>query len=96
MGMITKTAEETKLQKALAFEFAKDYCQKNNLSLEKLKNQKIEIVRSVLFFAQPSDKNPDGLRNDMETLPIPTLIITMDGEDLKIEQTEHTKTYLAN
>lgn len=95
MGAVTKTYEEIKLQKALAFEVAKDYCKKNNLSLEKLKDQRIEIIKSTLFFSQSRNIQPDGLKNDLDTMPIPTLIITTDGDGLKIEQTEYTKKYLS-
>ena len=37
---------------------------------------------------------PDGLTNDMDTMPLPTLIITVDKGELVVRTTEHTDKYL--
>ena len=82
------------LQKTLALEYAKQYCAQRGLSNEKLKAQRLEFINGAAIFAQPSGVKPDGLLNDKETIPFPTLIIHLDGERLVVEQTEHTDKYL--
>ena len=88
-----KKAQE-KLQRAVILELVKDYCSKNGLSMDKLKNQSFYWIYDEAFFAQPSDAEPKGLTNDMETMPKPTLIIRLDNDALKIEETEYTRKYL--
>jgi len=90
-----KRKTEKELQKALAFEVAKDYCITNGLSLDKLNKQRFEIIYSSAVFAQPSDVIPNGLLNDFETRPKPTLIIENDDAGLVIKQTEYTREYLS-
>jgi len=90
-----KRKTEKELQKALAFEVAKEYCIANGLSLDKLIKQRFEIIYSSAIFAQPSDVIPNGLLNDLETQPKPTLIIKNDDTGLVIEQTEYTRKYLS-
>jgi hypothetical protein len=87
--------EQEKLQRAVVLEFVKDYCSDNGLSLEKLEKQQFYWVYGEAFFAQPSDVEPKGLTNDMDTMPKPTLVIKMGGDRPKIEQTEYTRQYLA-
>ena len=82
------------LQKAFAVEYAKQYCMQRGLSKDKLAKQRLEFVDGAAIFAQPSGVKPNGLMNDMATMPFPTLIITVDGERLKVETTEHTEKYL--
>ena len=91
----TMQKEQEKLQRAFALEYAKQYCADNELSWDKLKGQQFYSIYGEAFFAQPSDIEPKGLTNDMETMPKPTLIIKMSDEKLIIEQTEHTHKYLA-
>ena len=87
--------QEKELGKAMAFEIASSYCVKNNLSVKKLKDQRFEWIYDSAFFAQPSDVIPDGLRNDRETQPKPTLIITLVNGEIVIKETEYTRKYLA-
>lgn len=87
--------EQEKLQRAVVLEYVKDYCTDNGLSLDKLKQQQFYWIYGEAFFAQPSGVEPKGLTNDMDTMPMPTLIIKMDDDMLKIEQTEYTQKYLA-
>lgn len=82
------------LQKALATEYALSYCKKNRLSAQKLLSQRFDIVANHAIFSQPSNVKPNGLMNDMATMPSPTLIITFNGDKLDIETTEHTDKYL--
>lgn len=90
---MNKRKIENELQKALAIEFIKQYCIENNLSLEKLKKQRFELSYNECGFFQPSGVKPNGLLNDMETLPIPTLIIKHEDNQLLIEETEYTEKY---
>jgi len=90
-----KQKSEQSLQKALAFEIAKNYCRDNGLSIDKLTQQKFALIYSSAVFAQPSDVIPNGLLNDLDTQPKPTLIIKNDGNTLVIEQTEYTLQYLS-
>ena len=85
---------EQKLQKALAIEYARSYCINNNLSVEKLENQRFFLLNNECAFAQPSNVKPDGLINDKETMPKVTLIIRFENEKLAIQETEYTKLYL--
>ena len=71
-----------------------EYCTNNNLSVDKLRNQKIIIIDDI-FFAQPIEtKNSDGLKTDFATRPKPTLIYRVNTGE--IEETEYTKKYLSN
>lgn len=85
---------EKELQKALAIEYAKNYCMEHNLSLQKLQAQRFILSGNECAFAQPSDVKPNGLINDGDTMPKVTLIIKMENEQLNIEETEYTKIFL--
>lgn len=95
MSAPKKSVQEREMQKRLAFEYAKKYCSEHNLSTDKLMKQQFEIIYGSAIFAQPSDVEPKGLTNDAETMPRPTLIIKIDNDQLKIEQTEYTKQFLS-
>jgi len=95
MVKVDKLKIEKNLQKALAIEFVKDYCNKNNLSLEKLQNERFEISYNECGFMHPSDIIPLGLTNDKETMPKTTLMIIFEDNCLRIEETEHTREYLS-
>ena len=84
------------LLRAMALQCAEPYCEKYGLSVEKLKDQKFEVILDAIFFAQPTGIGPDGLRNDLETVPYPTLIMRLD-EDGKIcfQETAYTRQYIA-
>ena len=85
------------LQRAMAEACVAGYCHEHGLSLEKLKTQKFETIADMMVFAQPTGVTPDGLRNDIETRPYPTLIIRLDDNgNLVIEGTQHTNKYLSN
>ena len=90
-----KQKAEQGLQKALAFEIAKNYCINNGLSIDKLSSQRFHLVYSSAIFAQPSDVIPNGLLNDLATQPKPTLIIKNESDGLIIEQTPYTRQYLS-
>ncbi len=92
---MTARKEDMELQRLLAFNVAEDYCKKNNLSVDKLKAQRFSLIYGKAFFSQPSSVKPDGLCNDVDTMPKTTLIIEADGDNLKVAQTEYTQKYLA-
>ena len=85
------------LLRAMALQCAEPYCEKYGLSVEKLKSQEFAVILGTIFFAQPTGIEPDGLRNDLATVPYPTLIMRLD-EDGKIcfQETAYTRQYIAN
>lgn len=95
MKKIDKREIENKLQKALVIEFLRDYCNKNKISIDKLSNEIFSLSYNECAFFHPSDIEPNGLLNDMETLPKPTLAIRYEDGKFFIEQTEYTKQYLS-
>ena len=95
MSMPTMTKENIALQKALAKEYAIGYCRKKGYSIDKLSKQRIDIVMGRVVFSQPSEIKPQGLLNDMDTIPTPTLVISFNGKELSIEETEHANRYLS-
>ena len=96
MGKSNQRKLEKEFQKALAIEYVKDYCIKNNLSLEKLQMLRFTLSCNECGFAQPSTIIPNGLMNDGETMPKVTLIIRHEDGQLKIEETQYTKEFLGN
>lgn len=85
---------EKEFQKALAIEFVKDYCKENNLSVDKLQRQKFTLVCNECAFAQPNDIKSNQFVIDGEPRTKVTLIIKLENEQLKIEETEYTKEFL--
>nr|MDD6335967.1 hypothetical protein [bacterium] len=87
---------EKELVRAMAFDVAARYCRENGLSVEKLRQQRFAFFENTAWFSQPSDVVPDGLLNDIQTIPHPTLIIKLADDKLMVEQTEYTAKDLAN
>lgn len=85
---------EERLQRLLALEFAKPFCEQHGYSFEKLKKQRFLFCNCTAGFAQPSGVKPNGLCNDMDTMPIPTLAIRLEGDRLTIEAFEAAEKYL--
>lgn len=85
---------ERDFQKALAIEYVKGYCKENNLSVEKLQNQRFTLVCNECAFEQSSDTKPDEFIIDGEPRPKITLIIKYENQKLQIEETEYTKEFL--
>ena len=92
---IRKQRAEEAMQRLLSLVAAKDYCEKNNLSIEKVEKQLFFFGYDSAIFAQPSDVIPNGLCNDIDTQPKPTLIIRNQDGELIIEETELTRKILA-
>ena len=88
-------SNERLFQKAMAMESAKSYCKENGLSWELLKAQQFDLLGLTAVFSQPSDVKAQGLVNDVETMPKPTLIIRYQAGGLVFEQTEYTKQFLS-
>lgn len=94
MEKINQRKMEREFQKALAIEYVKEYCNKNNLSVEKLQSQRFTLVCNECAFEQPSDIKPDEFIIDGEPKPQITLIIRYENQKLQIEETEYTKKFL--
>ena len=88
-----KTERET--QRLLSLIVAKEYCENNGLSIEKVKGQHFFFAYDSAIFAQPSDVIPNGLCNDIDTQPKPTLIIRNQDGELMVEETELTRKILS-
>lgn len=91
--MISRKHKET-IQRALALAFAKPFCKENGFSYEKLKKQRVIFMQDSVVFAAPSNVKPDGLRNDIETQPVPTLLVKIEDGEIVCEATEHAKEHL--
>jgi len=77
--------------KEKALEIAKRYCENNGLSPEKLEDQYTQFISDKLIFVSFPPEKPDGLKNDLETQGIPTLLVC-DG--YSVVETEYTRLYL--
>lgn len=74
---------------------AEEYCQKNGLSLDKLHKQVFAYSEERSIFAERIEESkPDGIKNDMESLPIPTLIVEKNNGKYNVIETESTNMYL--
>lgn len=74
------------------------YCNRNELSFEKIKTQKITNLGETIVFSHPVEKNSYirklGLMVDKETQPKPTLILRKTENGYIVEKTEFTNIYL--
>lgn len=97
MLLQTSFGEAKRLERVKALEYAEKYCEQNGLSMNELKKQEFQRIGDMMIFAQPSDVEPDGLRNDIATQPLPTLVVRLDenGKMVKCEPTVHTKRFLS-
>ena len=89
-----KREAEQRLGRAMALKIAEAYCMEHGYSMEKVREQRFFLMYDETIFAQPRGVEPDGLTNDMDTMPLPTLIITVDKGELVVRTTEHTDKYL--
>lgn len=96
MEKLNKKEIENKLQKALAIEYLREYCSENKISIEKLQNEIFQLSYNQCGFFHPNNNEPNGLLNDIDTLPKTTLVIRCEEGKLLIEQTEFTTEYLTN
>lgn len=94
MKKVNKIELERELEKALAIEFLYNYCKKNKLSIVKLKKEIFNLSYNQCGFYHASDIKPNGLLNDIETQPKPTLIIEYEDGELVVKETEYTKKIL--
>ena len=83
------------LEKALTLQASREYCKKHGLSEDKLSKQLLHFIDNAAVFVAPSNVEPDGLRNDIATQPLPVLIIEVNDGALVFRQTEYTQKYLA-
>lgn len=89
----------TKLNIQVAAKEAELYCAKKNLSVSKLRTQKVAEIGDSIVFAQPVNIEArkvaiSGLKKDKESQPKPTLILKKTGRGYIVEETEHTNVYL--
>lgn len=83
----------------MILDLAEQYCKKNNLSVAKLKSQKVMAIGGNVIFAQPSSERKAniltrGLAADKETRPTPTLVLKKGVNGYAIEETPHTRVFL--
>ena len=88
MTLATKTKAIESAKKA-----AKEYCIKNELSLEKLSSQIFLYFGDYVGIMQEMPYKGGGLTEDIASQPKPTL--TFDVKKNMIFATEYTKQYLA-
>ena len=95
MKYVSKQCRERELQKALALEFVRGYCEEKGYSLKKLSCQNFEMMYEECAFFHKSNVQQFGLKNDMDTLPQIVLAIKLVNGDLIIEETQYTKKYIS-
>lgn len=94
MEKLNQKIIEREFEKALAIEYARNYCVKNNLSLEKLKKQRFTLVNNECVFEEPINIELQDMVIDGDPKPQITLIIKYEKGQLQIMETEFTKKYL--
>lgn len=80
--------------KSQALALAEKYCRENGISYAKLKEQRFECLDNFGCFLQSSEIEPQGLKNDMATMPKITLIFKIENGKVSFEQTEYTEKYI--
>ena len=89
-----KREAEQRVGRAMALRIAEAYCMEHGYSMEKVREQRFFLMYDEAIFAQPRGVEPDGLTNDRDTMPLPTLILTVDKGELVVRTTGHTDQYL--
>mgnify|MGYP004635072643 CR=1 FL=1 len=69
---------------------AKEYCADNGLDISLLDRQVVYVIDGDVIFAQPSGVKANGLKNDLETQPKPTLVLEKQRNGFSVKTTEHT------
>lgn len=67
------------------------YCNQNGICVNKLRTQRTQLIDGKVYYLQDNGVSPDGLRNDLATMPYPTLIV---NTDYSVSETEYTDKYL--
>ena len=80
--------------KSQALALAEKYCRENGISYAKLKEQRFECLDNFGCFLQSSEIEPQGLKNDMATMPKITLIFKIENGKVSFEQTEYIEKYI--
>lgn len=73
---------------------AREYCKKNGLDEKLLDSQSVYFINGKIIFAQPSMVKANGLRNDRDTQPIPTLVVEKKESNFCIQPTDYTVSVL--
>ena len=71
-----------------AVEAAMKYCIENNLSPSRLMEQYRQVISDKMYFAQPKNMKTNGLKTDIISQPLPTLVV---DSDYSVSRTENTK-----
>jgi hypothetical protein len=82
------------IDKVKLYDFLEIYCKENNLSFEKLKSQQ-RGIGSYALFGYPRNIEANGLLNDIDTQPYPTLLVEPKDDTFIVIKTEYTKKYLS-
>lgn len=81
------------MTKADSLNQVNEFCHKQNYSVDRLLNLTFDVGYPESAYVIPSKVIPDGLMNDLDTMPIPILFIIKNGNEFIIEETEYTKPY---
>lgn len=79
------------IEKNLALSAANGFCKEHGYSMKKLEEKRLYLFDEEALFAVPSEMKPDGLKNDMATLPIPVLVLKRVDGKIVVEPTKHTE-----
>lgn len=73
-------------------EFVRGYCKVKGIPLERAKEQLLVTGTDFATFcvSNPNAPEPDGLKNDIDTLMLPTLYVRKTRDGLTIEETPYT------
>lgn len=74
-----------------AYEEIRAYCQKNGFNLDKFEETRAYDLIDCIAVSMPSKVKPNGLANDMSTLPTPLFVYYPDG---RIEELPKAKEIL--
>ena len=79
------------IEKNLALSAANGFCKEHGYSMKKLEEKRLYLFDEEALFAVSSEMKPDGLKNDMATLPIPVLVLKRVDGKIVVEPTKHTE-----
>ena len=84
-------SQHSKIDIDNAKRIAREYCIHHGLNIRSLEKQLIYVINGKTIFAQPSQCRANGLREDLDTQPKPTLIVEKSSRGYIVHTTEYTK-----
>lgn len=84
-------SQHSKIDIDNAKRIAREYCIQHGLNIRSLEKQLIYVINGKTIFAQPSQCRANGLREDLDTQPKPTLIVEKSSRGYIVHTTEYTK-----